>query len=81
MNSYFPVILKVLTNPYVIGTAIVIFLYIDFCIFVANYKKKPKKLKKKSTPKPAPVKPAEGEENGAKKENAEAETHEETAEA
>ena len=67
-KSFLPVILKVLTNPYVIGTAIAVFLYMDFCVFVANYKKKPKKTKKKSVPKPAPVKPAESTENPENKE-------------
>lgn len=42
LNQYFPVIVKVLSNPYVIGTAIVVFFYIDFCVFVANYRKRPK---------------------------------------
>lgn len=48
-----PIVKSVLTNPYVIGTAIVVILYMNFCSFVANYRKKPPKPKKaKSAPAP-----------------------------
>ena len=78
IKNMLPVILKVPSNPYVIGTAIVVFLYMDFCIFVANYKKRPKKAKKKSAPKPVPAKPAEtGENGGEAKEHDEQSEHEE----
>lgn len=59
-----PVIKTVLINPYVIGTAVCVILYMNFCSFVANYRKKPPKPKKvKSSPPPAPKAeaPKEGE--------------------
>ncbi len=37
----------VLTDARVIGTAIVVFLVMDFAAFVANYTKKPKRKKKR----------------------------------
>ncbi len=40
------VVKQVLLNPYVIGTAVVVIFYMNFCCFVANYRKKPPKLKK-----------------------------------
>lgn len=49
-----PVLKKILTNPIVIGTAVVVVLYMNFCTFVANYRKKPPRPKKKRTP-PPPV--------------------------
>lgn len=45
----FPVLKQVFTSPYVIITVIVIFLYMDFCIYVANYVKKAPKTKKKKS--------------------------------
>lgn len=55
-----PIVKSVLTNPYVIGTAIVVILYMNFCSFVANYRKKPPKPKKaKSAPAPKAEKKAE----------------------
>ena len=54
MQQLFPVLKQVFTNPYIIITAVVVFLYMDFCIYVANYVKKPKKSKKKWSS-PAPV--------------------------
>lgn len=66
-----PVILKVLTNPYAIGTTIAVILYMNFCSFVANYRKKPPKpKKKKSAPAPAPAAAPkeEGQDSGAPKE-------------
>ncbi len=64
LNQYFPVIVKVLSNPYVIGTAIVVFFYIDFCVFVANYRKKTKIKRRpiRTVTQPAEAKPsAEGQ--------------------
>lgn len=37
----------VLTDARVIGTAIAVFLVMDFAVFVANYTKKPKRKKKR----------------------------------
>jgi hypothetical protein len=58
-----PVIFEVLKNPYAIGTTITVILLMNFCCFVANYRKKPPKPKKvKKSPSPAPAAaPAEGE--------------------
>ena len=36
MQQLFPVLKQVFTNPYIIITAVVVFLYMDFCIYVAN---------------------------------------------
>lgn len=38
---------SVLTDARVIGTAIVVFLVMDFAVFVANYTKKPKRKKRR----------------------------------
>ena len=38
---------SVLTDARIIGTAIVVFLVMDFAVFVANYTKKPKRKKKR----------------------------------
>ena len=38
---------SVLTDVRVIGTAIVVFLVMDFAVFVANYTKKPKRKKRR----------------------------------
>ena len=38
---------SVLTDARVIGTAIAVFLVMDFAVFVANYTKKPKRKKKR----------------------------------
>lgn len=66
MKEVLPVIKGVLANPYVIGTAIVVILYMNFCSFVANYKKKPPKPKKaKAQPAAKPAEKKEGEEGGA----------------
>ena len=57
LKAVMPVVKAVLTNPYVIGTTIVIILYMNFCSFVANYRKKPPKPKKaKNAPAPKPAK-------------------------
>ena len=36
-----PVLKKILTNQAVIGTAVAVMVYMNFCVFVANYRKKP----------------------------------------
>lgn len=59
-------IFKVLLNPYVIGTTIAVILMLNFCCYVASYKKKPPKPKGKkviAAPAPAPA-PAPEKEGG-----------------
>ncbi len=71
IKALLPVITKVLTNPYVIGTTIAIILYMNFCSFVANYRKKPPKpKKKKSAPAPAPAPKPEAPKEGEQAEEA-----------
>ena len=50
----FPILKGILLNPFVIGTAIVIILYCNFMGYVARYRKKPPKPKKKVVAAPAP---------------------------
>lgn len=58
-------IFKVLLNPYVIGTTIAVILMLNFCCYVASYRKKTPKLKgKKIKTAPAPA-PAAGKEGGS----------------
>lgn len=55
-KELFQILKAVFSSQIVIGTVIVVFLYMRFCSFVANYVKKPPKPKKKprhSTPAPA----------------------------
>ncbi|MDE5897674.1 MAG: hypothetical protein K2H09_00155, partial [Treponemataceae bacterium] len=53
------VLKHVLTNQIVIGTAVVVLLYMNFCCFVANYRKRAPKPKKRRTGAPkAPAKSA-----------------------
>lgn len=61
-KELFQVLKNVFSSEIVIGTVIVVFLYMRFCSFVANYVKKPPKPKKKpsrATPAPAARKTAE----------------------
>ena len=56
-------IFKVLLNPYVIGTTIAVILMLNFCCYVASYRKKtpkPKGKKIKTVPAPAPAAEKEG---------------------
>lgn len=56
-------IFKVLLNPYVIGTTIAVILMLNFCCYVASYRKKtpkPKGKKIKTAPAPAPATEKEG---------------------
>lgn len=55
MQELLPVLKQVFTNKYVIITAVAVFLYMNFCAFVANYEKKPKRPKKKMRAAPAPI--------------------------
>lgn len=60
------IIKSVLLNPFVIGTAVVVILYMNFCSFVCNYTKKEKKFKKKRSVQvatPEPEKKENSEEN------------------
>lgn len=70
LSVVFPIVGDVLKSPVVIGTAIVVILYLNFVFFVARYKKKPSKPKKRrvvAAPAPAP-KPAEENEDEAESE-------------
>ena len=58
----FPILKGVLLNPFVIGTAIVIILYCNFMGYVARYRKKPPKPKKKIVADAAPAPKPEGKE-------------------
>ncbi len=63
VSDVIPVATRVLLNPYVIGAAIAVILYINFVYFVAKYRKKPPQPKRKkviAAPAPAPAAPAEG---------------------
>ncbi len=51
ISELLPILKQVLTNPYVIGTAVVVILFMNFCSFVCNYKKRPPKGKKKNAKK------------------------------
>lgn len=53
MNDIMNLIKQILLHPFIIGTAIVVILYMNFCCFVANYTKKPKKSKKKTESAPS----------------------------
>lgn len=65
MNEIIPLIKQILLNPFVIGTAIVVILFMNFCCFVANYSKKQKKASKKKAPAPAPAKKETSEEDAS----------------
>lgn len=65
MNEIIPLIKQILLNPFVIGTAIVVILFMNFCCFVANYSKKPKKASKKKAPALAPAKKETSEEDSS----------------
>lgn len=66
MTELLPILKQVLINPYVIGTVVVVILFMNFASFVANYRKKPPKPKvKRAAAAPAPAAaPAEGAEGG-----------------
>ncbi|WP_294427409.1 hypothetical protein [uncultured Treponema sp.] len=57
-NDFVPVIKAVLSDKRVIVTAVIMFLFMDFCAYVVRYRKKPKAGKPKKTfvaPAPAPA--------------------------
>lgn len=60
ISEIMPIILQVLKSPYVIGTCLVVIFFMNFCSFVANYRKKPPKPKKPKAA-PAPAKEASAE--------------------
>lgn len=64
------VIIEVLKNPYAIGTTVAAILFMNFCCFVANYRKKPPKPKKAKPAKPAATHAAQTGEEGKKEEAA-----------
>ena len=74
-NSYFHIILGVLTNFYVIGTAVAMILVIEFAKFVTTYRKKPPRPKVKKAKTAPAVASASAE--GEKAEGGEASTAEE----
>lgn len=49
LNETLSIIEAVLSNPLLIATVVVILLYLRFCFFVANYQKKPAKVKIQKT--------------------------------
>ena len=67
INELIELIKKILLHPFIIGTAIVVILFMNFCCFVANYSKKPKKASKKKdkAPAPAPAKKETSEEDAS----------------
>jgi len=55
INQLMPIIKEVLLNPFIIGTTIVIILYLNFISYIVRYRKKPPKIKvKKIQDIPAP---------------------------
>ena len=73
MKEIIPVVIAVLTNKKVIITAVVVFLYLDFCSYIVRYRKKPKPTKKKivSAPAPAPAEQASSEDGGGEESSGE----------
>ena len=61
---------SVLTDARVIGTAIVVFLVMDFAVFVANYTKKPKRKKRRRVEAEAVTQKAEAASGSGKTETA-----------
>lgn len=49
LNETLSIIESVLSNPLELATVIVVLLYLRFCFFVANYQKKPTKIKIQKT--------------------------------
>ena len=60
----------VLTDARVIGTAIAVFLVMDFAVFVANYTKKPKRKKRRRVESNAVTQNAEAASESGKTETA-----------
>jgi len=66
MNTHdlMPIIKAVLTDKRVIITAIIVFLFMDFCAYVVKYRKKPKATKAKKSIAAAAPAPAEKSDEG-----------------
>lgn len=62
----------VLTDARVIGTAIAVFLVMDFAVFVANYTKKPKRKKRRRVEAEAVTQKAEAASESGKTESSSA---------
>ena len=61
ISGFFDVVKIVLSDKRVIATAVVVFLCMDFGVFVANYTKKPPKPKRRrAAAKPVPAAPVSG---------------------
>lgn len=72
ISELMPIIKEVLLNPFVIGTAIVIILYCSFMGYIARYKKKPARPKKKKIqPEPTPAPKQESDEEQESEESVE----------
>lgn len=67
LNLVMPIVGEVLKSPVVIGTTIVVLLYLNFVFFVARYKKQSPKPRKPKAVAPVAAKPAESasDESGA----------------
>ena len=59
LNVVMPIVGEVLKSPVVIGTMIVVLLYLNFVFFVAHYKKQPPKPRKPKVAAPVAATPAE----------------------
>ena len=59
LNVVMPIVGEVLKSPVVIGTAIVVLLYLNFVFFVARYKKQPPKPRKPNIVAPVAAPPVE----------------------
>ena len=59
LNVVMPIVGEVLKSPVVIGTAIVVLLYLNFVFFVARYKKQPPKPRKPKIVAPVAAPPVE----------------------
>lgn len=60
LKDIFPILFSVMKNKYVIGTAIVVLIYLEFVRYVINYRKRPKRKKDKKKIIAAPA-PQEGQ--------------------
>ncbi len=73
MKEIIPVVIAVLTNKKVIITAVIIFLYLDFCSYIVRYRKKikPTKTKKIVPASPPPAEKASSESEGGEESSSE----------
>ncbi len=54
IGKIIPIAMKVLTNPTVVITAVIIFVYMDLVCYIVRYKKRPAKPKQKAQVAPPP---------------------------